>query len=352
MQKFNFKAAVLFKQKKKLKIVTLKRQKKLLRGQVFVKIIYSGICGSQLGEIDGVKGKDKYLPHLLGHEATGIVQEIGPGVKNFKILDKVILHWKISKGCNSQNPYFFFKKKKINAGKVTTFSQYSIVSENRMTKLPKDLNFKNAVVFGCAATTGYGVVNKDAKLKKDEIIVIFGCGGVGLNILHAALIKKVKKIFLFYRNKKQFSFQKKTNSILTFHYRNNLKSLKKFILKNTNNNKIDTFIDTTGKKNIIEFGLDIINDQKGKLVLVGVQNYDEKISFNTLQVQLGKKIIGSHGGGAKPNIDIPIIKKLYKNNKINLNKFYTKIYPLNGINKAILDMKKGKIQGRCLIKMH
>ena len=78
-----------------------------------VKIIYSGICGSQLGEIDGVKGKDRYLPHLLGHEATGIVQEVGPGVKNFKNLDKVILHWKISKGCNSQNPYFFLHTKTL-----------------------------------------------------------------------------------------------------------------------------------------------------------------------------------------------------------------------------------------------
>ena len=131
MQNLSFKAPVLFKQKNKLKIIKIKPQKILLKGQVLVKVLYSGICGSQLGEISGVKGKDKFLPHLLGHEATGIVEKIGPKVKNFKKSDKVILHWKISKGINAVNPYYFYKNKKINSGKVTTFSQYSIVPENR-----------------------------------------------------------------------------------------------------------------------------------------------------------------------------------------------------------------------------
>ena len=352
MQNLNFKAAVLFKQKTKLKIIKIKPQKTLLKGQVLVKVLYSGICGSQLGEISGVKGKDKFLPHLLGHEATGIVEKIGPNVKNFKKLDKVILHWKISKGINAVNPYYFYKNKKINSGKVTTFSQYSIVSENRLTKIPKGLGFKSSVIFGCAATTGFGVVKNDAKIKKNESLILFGCGGVGLNILQAAIINGVKLILVVDKNNKQLFFSKKYGGTHRFLFKNNFQKLNKLINKLTKNKKFDNFIDTTGNKKIIEFGLSVINPIKGKLILVGVQKYNEKISFNTLQVQLGKKIIGSHGGNTKPNIDIPKINKLFRANNINLNKFYTKTYILNDINKAISDMKNGKIQGRCLIKMH
>ena len=92
--KTDIKAAVLFKQKKPLKILRLNMPSVLQRGQLLVKIFYSGICGSQIGEIDGVKGNDKYLPHLLGHEGSGKIIKVGPGVQKFKKGDEVILHWK------------------------------------------------------------------------------------------------------------------------------------------------------------------------------------------------------------------------------------------------------------------
>ena len=82
--KLEFKAAVLFKQKKKLEIIDIEFNNKLKRGQIAVKLKYSGVCGSQIGEIEGIKGKDKYLPHLLGHEASGIVIEKHESVKSVK----------------------------------------------------------------------------------------------------------------------------------------------------------------------------------------------------------------------------------------------------------------------------
>ena len=82
--KLEFKAAVLFKQKKKLEIINIEFNNKLKRGQIAVKLKYSGVCGSQIGEIEGIKGKDKYLPHLLGHEASGIVIEKHKSVKSVK----------------------------------------------------------------------------------------------------------------------------------------------------------------------------------------------------------------------------------------------------------------------------
>ena len=103
---------------------------------------------------------------------------------------------------------------------------------------------------------------------------------------------------------------------------------------------------------MIEFGLKIINPKKGNLVLAGVQKQNEKISFNTLQLLLGKKIIGSHGGNCKPHIDILKIYQSFKKNNVKIKNFYTKTYTLDKINKAIWDMKNGRLNGRCLIKMH
>ena len=88
-----FIAAILESQKKPLIIDEINMVNKLEIGQVLVKVNYSGICGSQIGEIEGVKGEDKYLPHLLGHEGSGTVLEIGPGVNSVNVDDKVVLHW-------------------------------------------------------------------------------------------------------------------------------------------------------------------------------------------------------------------------------------------------------------------
>ena len=90
LKQMKFKAAVLFKQKKPLKVIAVNHDCNLEKGQVLVKLYYSGICGSQIGEINGVKGKDNYLPHFLGHEGTGEVLSIHKSVKKIKKGDKVI----------------------------------------------------------------------------------------------------------------------------------------------------------------------------------------------------------------------------------------------------------------------
>ena len=131
------KAAVLFKLQKKLRIIDLKIPE-LKKGQVLVKILYSSICKSQLMEINGGRDNKKWLPHLLGHEGSGIIIKIGDAVSKVKIGDEVILTWIRSSGVESANPMYEFHNQIINAGKVTTFSNYSIVSENRIIKKPKN----------------------------------------------------------------------------------------------------------------------------------------------------------------------------------------------------------------------
>ena len=137
---------VIFKQIRHVHVLTraLKIRRKfhdgfknsLKKNQVLVKIFYSGICGSQIGEINAVKGKDKFLPHLLGHEATGKVVKTYDKNSKFKTGNIVILHWQKSKLTDSQLPvYYDSNKNRINAGWVTTFNNYAVISENRLTKL-------------------------------------------------------------------------------------------------------------------------------------------------------------------------------------------------------------------------
>ena len=109
-----------------LEIETISIKNSLKPGQILVKIQRTGICGSQIGEIDAVKGEDRYLPHLLGHEALGVVVDTGDSHK-FSVDDHVILHWIKGIGRNSDTPIYFSGSNKVNAGQITTFSEYAIV---------------------------------------------------------------------------------------------------------------------------------------------------------------------------------------------------------------------------------
>jgi S-(hydroxymethyl)glutathione dehydrogenase/alcohol dehydrogenase len=154
-----YKAAILVELKKPLVIEEIETQP-LRFGQVLVKILCSGICGAQINEIEGAKGPDKFLPHLLGHEATAVVMEIGEGVSSVKPGERVVCHWR--KGAGLQAPPAVYSSKtfpKINSGWVTTFSEYSIVSENRVTRVPGDFDPEAGALFGCAVTTAMGVIN-------------------------------------------------------------------------------------------------------------------------------------------------------------------------------------------------
>ena len=181
-----FNAAILVELKQPLVIEEIESPP-LRFGQVLVRILCSGICGAQINEIEGAKGPDKFLPHLLGHEATATVKEVGEGVTSVKPGDRVVCHWR--KGAGLQAPTPAYKSKsfpKINSGWVTTFSEYSIVSENRVTKVPSDFNPETGALLGCAVTTALGVINNNAKLAIGESIAVFGTGGVGLNIIQFA----------------------------------------------------------------------------------------------------------------------------------------------------------------------
>src|ERR1700727_1046689 len=160
----------------------------LKQGQVLVEIAYSGACGTQVMEAQGLKGEDKWVPHCLGHEGTGVVLETGWAVTKVKPQDKVILSWIKGLGIEAGGCVYAWDGKKVNAGGVTTFQRHAIVSENRLTLLPPDLPMDVAVLLGCAAPTGMGAVYNVLKVQPGDAVAVFGTGGIGLNALMAAAL--------------------------------------------------------------------------------------------------------------------------------------------------------------------
>ena len=348
LKQMKFKAAVLFKQKKPLKVIAVNHDCNLEKGQVLVKLYYSGICGSQIGEINGVKGKDNYLPHFLGHEGTGEVLSIHKSVKKIKKGDKVILHWKKGSGINSNPPTYHLKNTKINAGWVTTFNHYAIVSENRITKIPKGISYREGVLFGCAITTAYGVVYNDAKIKPNDNLLIIGAGNLGLSMVVFAKIIGVKKIVVIDKNKKKLQLAKKFGSSHGIEFKND-HDLKKNLIKIFKDKFPNKIIENTGNKSMIQESYTNYLNKEGTLILVGVPNSKEKIRINTLALHLGKKIVGSFGGSINPSNDIMRIKKIL-NKKFKIKNLLGNTYPLSDINKAIENMSSGKEILKPLIK--
>ena len=342
------KAAILVEQHKPLVVAEIELPQQLEVGQVLVRIHTSGICGSQIGEIDGAKGEDKYLPHLLGHEGCGTVEAIGPGVRTVKIGDKVVLHWRKGTGIEAPPPVYSWDGRKVNAGWVTTFNEYAIISENRVTTIPADTDNGVAALFGCAVTTGFGVVVNNAHATIGESIVVFGAGGVGLNIVQAAAMVSGYPIIAvdLYDNKLELA-----RSLGATHTINSKsQDAREAIGKITGNAGVDIFIDNTGNPSIIEMGYGLVKPQ-GRVVLVGVPKKGNNVNLYSLPLHFGKLLTGSHGGESVPETDIPRYLGLFREGRLQLKQLITERFSLNAINDAIEGMRSGSIVGRCMICM-
>lgn len=340
------KAAILVQQNLPLVIDEVELPSTLEYGQVLVKIYYSGICGAQLNEIDGVKGADKFLPHLLGHEGSGIVQKVGKGVSTVKEGDHVVLHWREGSGIKSATPIYSWKGRKVNAGWVTTFNEFAVVSENRVTKIPAGLDMKLAPLFGCVITTAFGVIHNDAHLKSGESIVIFGSGGVGSALAQAASLTSACPIIVTDVNDFKLEQSKYFGATLTI---NSLKEDVATRVLGVLPSGADVVVDTTGIKSVRELAYELTS-KEGRTIFVGVPKAGEKISIDSFPLHFTKKITGSHGGNTHPEYDIPRLVRLHMHGKLDLKSMVTHTFPLERINEAIALLRTGDML-RCVIEM-
>ncbi len=325
----------------------------LSRGQVLIRMSCAGICGAQLQEIDGRKGDPSHLPHLLGHEGAGVVAGVRADSTKFRIGDKVVVHWKKSAGPDVIGGIYGA----VKSGPCTTFSEYTIVSENRVTAIPSDVPDDLACLFGCCLSTALGIVENVARVAVSESVLIIGAGGVGLAMILACRLAGAMHIVSTDVITAKWKLAKDIGATRFFpaswedYYTGG-----DFNAINTERAelmgalpKYDVIIDTCGslcRATLLKPG--------GRYILVG-----QPLPEMTLQPFTagwifqgnGGRVEATNGGGFNPTKDIPRYVDMWREGKLDdYEKIITHRFPLDRINEGIEIMREGK-SGRVLIEM-
>ncbi len=318
----------------------------LKRGQVLAKILCTGICRAQYNEIIGLKGPDKFLPHMLGHEASATVVKVGTGVKKVKKGDYVILSWIKGSGLDAFKTEYKKDGQIINAGGVTTFSTYTIVSENRVTKISRKIPPDIAAVIGCAIATGGGIVGNTLNAQKGSSLAVFGVGGIGLSAILVAKQRGCGKIIAIDISETKLKFAKRLGATHC------IKATTKDVLKEIKKiapDGVDHAIDASGSKTAMETAFEAIN-YHGTLVIAGNLAKGEKIAIHPFELIKGKKIRGTWGGETVPDRDFPKYVSAYLSKKLPIEKLITHRFTLDDINRAFSLLKEGDA-GRIILDL-
>jgi S-(hydroxymethyl)glutathione dehydrogenase/alcohol dehydrogenase len=324
-------AAVLQELNTPLKLLELETYE-LEKGQVLVEYFYAGVCRSQLMEVQGHRGEDKWLPHLLGHEGVGIVREIGEGVTTVDVGDTVIVGWLPTDGIDAKPASYLDKRsgRKVNSGKSVTFATAAVVSENRIFLKPNNICDKAAVLLGCALPTGAGMVLNESNPNLNDKILILGLGGIGLSVLITLLMRGFENISIIEPNKDKLLLAKNMGA---------RGLLAETAVGTDLLNNFDICYEASGSVAGIEKGFDLINTN-GKLIFASHPPNGEKIKLDPHQLIQGKRIIGSWGGGSQPEKLAKKIEQL--NHKKYLDFLLGEEYDLHDINRALQDLESGK----------
>ena len=318
----------------------------LAPGQVLVEVKTSGICGAQINEIDGVKGDDHYLPHLLGHEGCATVLAVGPAVTVVTPGDSVVLHWRKGRGIDAKPAVYRWRGKQLNAGWVTTFNHHAVLSENRMTPVAHDLDPAVAALFGCAVTSALGSVTNLAHLRIGESVVVFGVGGVGLNAVQGAALMSAHPVVAVDLVDAKLELAHKVGATHTINART--ADARAELAKILGKEGADVIIECTGAAPVIQLAYEA-SGPRGRVVLVGVPRKGNNISIYSLPLHFGKVLTGSHGGDTDPSADIPRYLRLVAAGKLKLDELITNRFRFGEINQALDMMRRGEIAGRCIL---
>ena len=275
-----FKAAVLVETNKPLEIMDL-QVPKLKSGQVLVDMLYSSMCGTQINEINGNKGEDKYLPHTLGHEGYGRVADIAHDITKVKRGDYVVVTWIKGTGLESAN----IRYGDVNSGKACTLSEYSVVSENRLVPVKVlDHLEEYAPFLGCCIPTGAGVV--EHQIPREAKLLVLGLGGVGASSCIWAKKKYLRATY-------GYDISKTRKKILE------LADIEEY-----NSNEVNYVIDATGNINGFKYAWDCLSPD-GSMIIVGNPPKGTELCIDPFDLIFGKSLHGSAGGRTNPDIDIP-----------------------------------------------
>lgn len=330
-------AAILVEQKKPLVLDEVEIPP-LRFGQVLVEVGATRICGSQLGEIDGVKGPDRWLPHLLGHEGGGTVLEVGPEVQHVKAGDRVVMHWRPGRGLQPNPAVYDWNGQQVNAGPITTFQRFSVVAENRLTIVPPGTDFELCCLLADTLTTGFGAITNDARVRIGESVVVIGVGGIGLGAVLGASLAGACPVIAVDLFEQKLS---KAREFGATHTINSQEQSFRAAAEEILGGKADVVIDGTGNPTVLQEAL-ALTSPVGRCVGIGVMPFDKTVSLNTLQFHFGKHFTGSEGGASQPAIDIPRQLRLIRHGRFNPASMVSHRLKLEEINVGIDRMRAGE----------
>jgi S-(hydroxymethyl)glutathione dehydrogenase/alcohol dehydrogenase len=317
-------------------------------GQVLVKVAYSGVCHSQLMEVRGRRGPDRFLPHLLGHEGSGVVVDVGGEVNKVGKGDEVVLSWIKGEGADCGGTKYYKDGETINAGAVTTFSEYAVVSENRCVRLPEGVPLDVAALLGCAVLTGAGIVLNTMRPDRQSTILVWGVGGIGLSAVMAARLKKCAVIIAVDMQDSKLELAKTFGATHVVNARTGNALAR--VLEIVGPAGVDYAVEAAGRAGTIEQAFQAVRKNGGLCVFASHPPIGERICLDPHDLISDKQIRGSWGGESFPDKDVPRFTKFYLQGKLPLEKLITHRYKLEKIDEALADLETGAV-GRPLVEM-
>lgn len=331
-------AAILVELDRPLELVDLEIPE-LQPGQVLVQIACSGVCHTQLLEARGRRGPDRFLPHCLGHEASGIVRETGPGVTRVRAGDRVVLSW--IKGAGADVPGTRYRRGAdiVNSGAITTFSEFSVISENRLTRLDERIGFDAGALLGCAIPTGVGMVFNTACVRPGQSVAVLGTGGIGLWAVAAAALSGASPLIAVDRFPAKLEQARALGATVGLCAESC--SPVEEILKLCPGG-VDIAIEATGRPPVMQQALECVRSQGGTAIIAGNARHGEHWSLDPKQLNQGKRLLGTWGGDNQPDRDFPRYQRLIVSGQLNCAPFLSHRYSLTEINQALDDLEQGR----------
>jgi S-(hydroxymethyl)glutathione dehydrogenase/alcohol dehydrogenase len=357
-------AAVAFEANKPLEIVEVDLAPPK-EGEVLVKIVATGVCHTDAYTLSGADPEGLF-PTILGHEGGGIVEAVGPGVTGLEVGDHVIPLYTAECGkckfCTSGKTNLCGAVRETQGKGVmpdgtsrfsykgqplyhymgcSTFSEYTVLPEISLAKIPKEAPLDKVCLLGCGVTTGIGAVLNTAKVEEGATVAIFGLGGIGLAAIIGATMAKAGRIIAIDINPGKFDIAKQLGATDVVNPNDYDKPLQEVIIEMTDGGADYTF-ECVGSVKLMRAALEACHKGWGESTIIGVAGAGEEISTRPFQLVTGRVWRGSAFGGVKGRTELPSYVEKAEKGEIPLDVFITHEMKLEDINKAFDLMHEGK----------
>jgi S-(hydroxymethyl)glutathione dehydrogenase/alcohol dehydrogenase len=334
-------------------------------GEVLVEIKATGVCHTDAYTLSGADAEGLF-PTILGHEGAGVVVDVGPGVKSLKKGDHVIpLYTPECRECEyCLNPKtnlcqairstqgqglmpdgtsrFSLNGKKLHHYMgCSTFANYTVLPEIALAKIREDAPFDKVCYIGCGVTTGIGAVIFTAKVEVGSKVVVFGLGGIGLNVIQGARLAGAEMIVGVDINPGRETMARKFGMT---HFVNPIDvegDLVPYLVSLTKGGA-DYSFECIGNTKVMRQALECCHKGWGTSVIIGVAESGAEISTRPFQLVTGRNWRGSAFGGARGRTDVPKIVDWYMDGRIDIDSLITHTMPLERINDAFDLMHRGE----------